>query len=139
VEIFQNCNIFNDKAFDNFTERSVRDEANILLEHGKAIRFGPEAAKGLRWGGTRFETVEVFGDDSGLVVHDIHDPNPTLAFALSRLTPPRDPMPLGVFRQIEKPTLDGSIHEQLASLVAKRGTGDLHDLLHAGDTWTVGG
>jgi len=141
VEIFQNCNIFNDKAFDNFTERSVRDEMNIVLEDGKPIRYGKDGRLGLRWAGTEFETVDLEngGSASDCVVHHAESDNPTLAFALSRLAPPKHPMPIGVFRSVSRPALEQNVWNQLRAVREERGPGDLNKLLNAGDTWVVKG
>jgi 2-oxoglutarate ferredoxin oxidoreductase subunit beta len=139
VEIFQNCNIFNDKAFENFTERSIREEMNIELVDGEPIRFGKDMSKGLRWSGTAFETVTAGNGDEDLVAHDASAENPTLAFALSRLSPPGFPMPIGVFRNVDRPSLEANIWGQLDAVRRERGEGDLHALLHAGDTWEVAG
>jgi 2-oxoglutarate ferredoxin oxidoreductase subunit beta len=137
VEIFQNCNIFNDRAFENFTERSVRAERNIELEHGQPILFGAEKDKGLRWTGTHFEIVSTGDETSDIVVHDEHDPYPAEAFALSRLEPPEFPMPIGVYRDISAPSMERAIWDQIESVKKQRGEGDLHALLHAGETWEV--
>jgi 2-oxoglutarate ferredoxin oxidoreductase subunit beta len=141
VEIFQNCNIFNDKAFEGFTERSVRASMNIELEHGKPIRFGEKMEKGIRWSGSHLEVVELGNGitEADLAVHDAHDPHPNLAFALSRLAPPHAPMPIGVFRDIEAPNMETAIWDQIDSVRKARGTGDLESLLSAGDTWEVKG
>jgi len=140
VEIFQNCNIFNDKAFEGFTERSVRAEKNLELEHGKPIRFGADGEMGLRWAGTHFDIVRVadVGEDA-IVVHDVSAPHPTLAFALSRLEPPQAPMPIGVFRDIDAPAMETRVWDQIRTVQEQRGKGDLEALLHAGDTWEVKG
>jgi 2-oxoglutarate ferredoxin oxidoreductase subunit beta len=139
VEIYQNCNIFNDKAFESFTDREVRPEMNLELEHGKPILYGADKNKGLRWTGTRFESVTL-GDgfeQSDLVVHDVHDPNPTLAFALSRLEPPEFPVPIGVFRDVKTASLEKNVWDQVKRVREERGEGDLNALLNAGDVWEV--
>jgi 2-oxoglutarate ferredoxin oxidoreductase subunit beta len=135
VEIFQNCNIFNDGAFDFVRE----DKANrIYLEHGKPIRFGADGEKGVvqRVDGS-VEVVEGRPDD-GLVVHDAHHREPSLAFALSRLTySTAGSTPIGVFRAVERPVYDDLMTEQLETAREERGEGDLAALLHSGDTWTI--
>ncbi len=139
VEIYQNCNIFNDGAFESFTERSVRDERNLLLEHGMPILFGPDRKQGLHWTGVRYEVVTL-GDgvtEEDVVVHDARDPNPTLAFALSRLEPPEFPVPIGVFRDVTLPSLERNIWDQVKRVREERGEGDLKALLDAGEVWEV--
>jgi 2-oxoglutarate ferredoxin oxidoreductase subunit beta len=141
VEIFQNCNIFNDRAFANFTERSVRAEMNIELEHGQPILFGANRDKGLRWTGSHFEPVTLGNGltEKDVVVHDAHSPHPAVAFALSRLQPPDTPMPIGVYRDIDAPAMESRVWEQIQQVREKRGDGDLETLLNAGDTWEVQG
>jgi 2-oxoglutarate/2-oxoacid ferredoxin oxidoreductase subunit beta len=138
VEILQNCNIYNDGAFDAVRE----DQPNrIYLEHGKPIRFGSDAERGVvrRVDGS-CEVVEV--DDVGeetLLVHDEHSPEPSLAFALSRLTLQTvGTTPVGVFRDVESPVYDELMAAQLETAREKSGPGDLAALLHAGDTWSIG-
>jgi 2-oxoglutarate ferredoxin oxidoreductase subunit beta len=134
VEIFQNCNIYNDGAFD-----FVRDDKTnrIYLEHGKPIRYGEEAEKGVRQREDgSVEVVEV-GDESELLVHDAHHPEPSAAFALSRLTQSTaGATPIGVFREVQRPVYDELMAEQLETARAKQ-EGELESLLHAGDTWKL--
>jgi 2-oxoglutarate ferredoxin oxidoreductase subunit beta len=137
VEIFQNCNIYNDGAFD-----VVRDEpANrIELRHGEPIRFGAEGEKGVRLrpdGSVEVVMVADVGEEA-LLVHDEAHPEPSIAFALSRLTLDAvGAAPTGVFRAVERPVYDELMSGQLDAARAKQGEGDLHALLHAGDTWTI--
>ena len=132
VEIFQNCNIFNDGAFDFVREDK---ENRIYLEHGQPVRFGPEGANGVRLRGDG--SAETFEGDSDALVWDAHHPEASPAFALSRLT--RDSVgatPIGVFRDIERPVYDELMEEQLAT-ARKRKESDLAALLGSGDTWTI--
>src|SRR4051794_1802025 len=134
VEIFQNCNIYNDGAFD-----FVRDDKTnrIYLEHGKPIRFGEEGENGVRQRADG--SVEVVGvtDESELLVHDAHHAEPSAAFALTRLTHGTvGATPVGVFRDVERPVYDELMAEQLETARAQR-EGDLAALLGAGDTWTL--
>jgi 2-oxoglutarate ferredoxin oxidoreductase subunit beta len=141
VEIFQNCNIFNDKAFVDFTERSVRADMNIELEHGKPILFGAGRNKGLQWSQCQLRVVEVGNEvtEKDLIVHNAREPHPTLAFALSRLAPPEAPMPIGVYRDVEAPVMEEQVWEQIDTVLKRRGEGDLEALLGAGETWEVEG
>ncbi|MHB8642789.1 MAG: 2-oxoacid:ferredoxin oxidoreductase subunit beta [Gaiellaceae bacterium] len=134
VEIFQNCNIFNDGAFDE-----VRDDKTnrIYLEHGKPIRFGAEGEKGVRQ--LTDGSMEVFDGEGEALVHDAEHETPSLAFGLSRLTQDRvGATPIGVFRSVQRPVYDELMAEQLETATAKRGEGELEALLHAGETWVVG-
>jgi 2-oxoglutarate/2-oxoacid ferredoxin oxidoreductase subunit beta len=133
VEIFQNCNIFNDGTFDFVRE----DKTNrIYLEQGQPIRFGAEQEKGVRQ--LADGSVEVFEGDGDTVVHDAHHPEPSLAFALSRLTQDTcGATPIGIFRQVEAPVYDELMAAQLDAAREQQGEGDLEALLHAGETWVV--
>ena len=137
VEIYQNCNVYNDGAFD-----AVRDDkANrIRLEHGKTIRFGEEDEHGVRLrpdGSAELVDVAEAGEDA-LMVHDEQAPTPSLAAALARLShTPHGPTPIGIFRDVERPVYDQLMEEQLTRAREDQGEGDLAELLHAGDTWTI--
>ena len=137
VEIYQNCNVFNDGAFD--AVRAKGKEANqIRLVDGEAIRFGAEGERGVvRSAGGRLEIAEVseVGEDE-LVVHDADDP--TLAYALARLADrPTGATPLGVIRASERPTYAEGASEELAAAHESVGDDDLNSLLRSGDTWTI--
>ena len=139
VEILQNCNIYNDGAFDYVRE----DKGNrIYLEHGKPIRFGEEDEKGVVQdadGSARVVDVAEAGEDA-LLVHDALHREPSLAFALSRVTFEQDgAVPLGVFRSVVSEVYDDLMREQLTAARERSGEGDLESLLHSGDTWTVAG
>ena len=136
VEIFQNCNIFNDGAFDFVRE----DKDNrIYLEHGQQIVFGPEDdRKGVRQRPDGVAEI-VPADSEGLMVHDAHVPEPSQAFALSRLTYATvGATPIGVFRDIARPVYDELMAEQIGRAQAEQGPGNLDELLCSGETWTVG-
>src|SRR5213593_2980118 len=134
VEIFQNCNIYNDGAFD-----FVRDDKlnRIHLEHGKPIRFGEENERGVRQRPDgSVEIVEVT-DESELLVHNAHHAEPSAAFALSRLTQSTwGTTPIGVLRDVARPVYDELMAEQL-EVARQKQEGDLRALLGAGDTWTI--
>ncbi|MEU3418113.1 2-oxoacid:ferredoxin oxidoreductase subunit beta [Streptomyces murinus] len=144
VEIYQNCNIFNDGAFDALKDRQQAEEALIRLEHGQPIRFGAEGARGVvrdrRTGDLEVVTVTP-ENEAELLVHDAGAASPTTAFALSRLADP-DTLhhtPIGVFRSVERPVYDEQMTEQLDTAIEQKGKGDLGALLAGGDTWTVVG
>ncbi|WP_411101403.1 2-oxoacid:ferredoxin oxidoreductase subunit beta [Streptomyces sp. cmx-4-9] len=144
VEIYQNCNIFNDGAFEVLKDNELAQEAVIRLEHGQPIRFGAGNAKGVvRNPATGdLEVVAVTPENEARVlVHDTTVTSPTNAFALSRLADP-DTLhhtPIGVFRNVARPVYDTLMAEQLETAVDQRGKGDLATLLHGNDTWTVVG
>jgi 2-oxoglutarate ferredoxin oxidoreductase subunit beta len=140
VELYQNCNVFNDGAFETVTGKEVRSEMLIDLKHGEPIRFGAEGQHGVALNAFgECEIVEVADvGESGLLVHDEHRPDPTLAFALSRLADrPTEPTPIGVFRDVDRPTYEAEVQRQLVLSSERQGPGDLAALLQSGATWDV--
>jgi 2-oxoglutarate/2-oxoacid ferredoxin oxidoreductase subunit beta len=144
VEIYQNCPIFNDGAFDA-VKGPAKAEAIIPLEDGQPIRFGAEGEKGIvrdtKTGGVKVALVADVGEDA-LIVHDSHNPDPTTAFAISRLTDAGyiHQSPIGIFRQVERPTYDDQARAQVDTArdaVAGTPTERLAALIGGGDTWTV--
>ncbi|MBB5119700.1 2-oxoacid:ferredoxin oxidoreductase subunit beta [Streptomyces eurocidicus] len=142
VEIYQNCNIFNDGAFEALKDKDQAQEAVIRLEHGHPIRFGADGEKGVIRNPLTgdLEVVAVTEENQDrILVHDAHTPSPTTAFALSRLADP-DTLhhtPIGVFRSTERPVYDTLMSDQLETAVEQKGKGDLTTLLTGNDTWTV--
>jgi 2-oxoglutarate ferredoxin oxidoreductase subunit beta len=138
VEVYQNCIVYNDKAFSGFADKAVRPERTIQLEHGKPLVFGKEQNKGIKLNGTRPEIVDLWsGGDAGLLVHDEQRDDPTTAFILAQLEYPEFPVPLGVFRAVERPTYEELMERQIEEAVARQGAGNLESLFAEGDTWTV--
>jgi 2-oxoglutarate ferredoxin oxidoreductase subunit beta len=144
VEIYQNCNIFNDGAFDALKDRQQAEEAVIRLEHGQPIRFGADGARGVVRDAASgdLKVVDVTpANEAEILVHDAHATSPTTAFALSRLADP-DTLhhtPIGVLRSVERPVYDTQMADQLDTAIVQNGKGDLAALLAGGDTWTVVG
>ncbi|TML12000.1 MAG: 2-oxoacid:ferredoxin oxidoreductase subunit beta [Actinobacteria bacterium] len=135
VEIYQNCNVYNDGAFDAVKEQT---ENQIRLVHGEPIRFGADGERGVKMRDDGTCELVSAGDDGGLLVHDEHEEVGSLAFALSRIShTPHGPTPIGIFRDVERPVYDELMAGQLETATSERGEGDLKSLLHAGDTWTV--
>jgi 2-oxoglutarate ferredoxin oxidoreductase subunit beta len=140
VEIYQNCNIFNDGAFEMFSARDVKEDRMIDLEHGKPLVFGKDKNRGIRMrSDMHLEVVELGGDigESDLIVHNEKAPDSYLAYMLSRLEYPDYPVPVGVFREVEKPTYENLLTEQVRAAVEKMGPGSLEKLIHSGDTWVI--
>jgi len=139
VEIFQNCNVFNDGAFAHLTDRDTKSETTLDLEHGKPLIFGKKRDKGIRLNGLDPEVVElgkgITEDD--LLFHDERAPEPSLAYLLSRMRSPEFPVPIGVFRAVDKPLYDVMLNQQVEAAIEKKGPGDLDKLFNSGATWEV--
>ena len=140
VEILQNCNIFNDGAFDVLKKPETRDSAVIRLEQDEPIRFGADLQKGVRL--SRHGGLEVIDVDESnertLLVHDVAHQEPALAFMLSRLGNVDDGVtPIGIFRSVQRSSYDDQVNEQIREATAKTGPGDLAALLASGDTWRI--
>ncbi len=140
VEVFQNCNVFNDGAFGAITKKDQRAAMLIPLEHGQPIRFGVDNERGLVLDAVGCIQIVDVADvgESALLVHDETVSDPSLAFALSRVASgPYEPTPIGVYRAIERPEYAAAASRQLALAHEKQGPGDLDALLHSRPTWTV--
>jgi 2-oxoglutarate ferredoxin oxidoreductase subunit beta len=143
VEIYQNCNIFNDGAWEPLKDSGVREDNLIRLEHGKPIRFGANGQKGVaRRADGVLHVVDDVADCEGdcLWVHDAHAAEPSTAFALSRLADfnTLENTAIGVFRDVRRPVYDHLLADQLDRATAK-GRGDLATLIAGRDTWTIPG
>ena len=139
VEIYQNCIIFNKSAWDHITDAETRDDNILYLEHGKPMVFGKNHDRGIRLNGLKPEVVALADGvtESDLLVHDAHAEDPTLAWMLSRMEPPNFPTPMGVFRDVRKPTYTELMTQQNEAARARRGAGDLTKLFLDSDTWEV--
>jgi 2-oxoglutarate ferredoxin oxidoreductase subunit beta len=141
IEIYQNCNVFNDGAFESFTGKDVKKESQLHIENGKPLIFGAKRDKGILLGPDGAPRVVEIGKDgvteADILVYDEADPTGAMAFMLSRLEAPHVPIPIGVFRNVERPTYDGMNTSQMTSAQEKRGRGDVMKLLHSGETWEV--
>jgi 2-oxoglutarate/2-oxoacid ferredoxin oxidoreductase subunit beta len=142
VEIYQNCNIFNDGAFDVLKDNATRDDWTIRMEHGQPLRFGASQDKAVVRSADGSLAIEegVGDDDPRVVVHDAHRGDPSYAFALSRLQALDSRYaPMGVFRSVERATYDALMAEQLRDAAAKAPADDdaLQALLRGADTWQV--
>jgi len=138
VEILQNCNIFNDGAFESITNRKLRGDAVIFLQHGQPLTFGSKDGpqKGLRLTNRMgLEIVEIEdGNTDGILVHD--ETNPVLANLLARMAPPY-PVAMGVIYRVERPAYERAVHAQIDEAKAKPGSGNLAKALFGGNTWEV--
>ena len=145
VEVFQNCNIFNDGAFEILKDPDSRDAAMVRLEHGQPVRFGKDGEKGIKLHPGGMEVCA--GDDPDIFVHDEHSPEPAIAFMLSRLgnvdagvdaaRGGAGVTPIGIFRSVERPAYDDLLRGQIDTAQHDKGAGDLATLLAGNDTWTI--
>jgi 2-oxoglutarate ferredoxin oxidoreductase subunit beta len=142
VEIYQNCNIFNDGAFAGMTEKETRDETTLYLEHGQPLVYGAAKDKGIRLDPRTLHlevvTFEPGAPPADLVVWDETLDNPAIAFMLAQLQPPEFPTPVGVFRAVARPTYEQRVIAQIQAVQDKAGTGTLEELLYSGEVWSVG-
>jgi len=142
VEIYQNCNIFNDGAWEQLKDAETADDLLIKLVHGEPIRFGKDGNKGVirnAEGHVVIADVAEVGEDA-ILIHDAHAEDPGLAFALSRLSEVHTlaDTPIGIFRDVKRPSYDRLVREQLDEAREKKGAGDLQALVRGSDTWLVG-
>jgi 2-oxoglutarate ferredoxin oxidoreductase subunit beta len=140
VEIYQNCNVFNDGAFDAVRAKGQKDQNQIRLVHGEPIRFGADGERAVtRGAGGRLELVDVADvSEDAILVHDAERPEPSLAFELAHLAArPTGPTPIGVFRSISRPVYGRDLAIELERSSREAGTEQLRELLHSGQTWTV--
>ena len=141
IEILQNCNIFNDGAWHDVTEKEARSEHVVQLEHGKPLIFGKNRDKGIRLNGFELEVVQLGNGitEADLLIHNETHPRPAYAFLLAHMEQrPGFPTPIGVLRNwADVPRYEDTVNDQIKDVIAKKGKGDLAKLLRAGDTWEV--
>ena len=138
VEIYQNCNIFNDGAFANLTDKEQRGLSRILLEDGKPMIFGPENNLGIILDGFRLKVVEIGKDYSmdDILVHNVKDKN--LANLISEMTYDEElPVPFGVFYKKDKLTYEDMMIDQIKDSIKLKGEPDLQALINGQETWEV--
>ncbi|HLF78956.1 MAG TPA: 2-oxoacid:ferredoxin oxidoreductase subunit beta [Dehalococcoidia bacterium] len=140
VEIYQNCNIYNDGAFEEFTAKEVRADRMLFLKHGEPMIFGKNADKGIVLRGLKPEVVELGKNgatEADILVHDETLADPTIAFLLSRMDYPDYPVPVGVLRAVSRPTYNDLLEQQIATAISTQGEGDINALFRQGDVWEV--
>jgi 2-oxoglutarate ferredoxin oxidoreductase subunit beta len=138
IEVYQDCNIYNHKAWFYASQKETRPENTVFLQHGKPMLFGKDNEKGLRMHGTHLEVIELGNGISAedVLVHDENDRS--LAFLLSDLSHPEFPEPVGViYADKEHRTYEDVFHQQIADAIEKHGPGDIRALINEGDIWTV--
>ncbi len=142
LEIYQNCNIFNDGAFEVFTDKKTKSDEVLMLEHGKPLVYGKESNKGIRLDGHKPQVITI-GEgysESDLWVHDEKD-----FFKAQILTrffdnPANEghmPRPIGVFYEHERPTYEDAMKLQVEDAIATKGAPDLDKLLRGRETWVI--
>jgi len=138
VDIYQNCNIFNDGTFSAIYERSVREDRILRLKHGEVLVFGKDKNKGIRMIGLKPVIVDLDKDfnEKDLLMHDQYCEDSALANLLSGFDYPDFPVPMGIFRQVESPTYGEKIEEQIKTQIEKKGVGNLVKLLRGNQFWT---
>jgi 2-oxoglutarate ferredoxin oxidoreductase subunit beta len=135
IEILQNCNIFNDGAWDSVTDKATKADATLLLEHGKPLLFGKNREKGIRLGASNRLEVVTLGNGIGeadILLHD--EANRSLAYMLAHL---EHPTPVGVFHAEVRPSYEDAMANQAEASRKKLGEGDVNALLRRGETWVV--
>lgn len=140
VEIYQNCIIFNDKAFGPVTGRENKEDRMVYLEHNKPLAFGHQRNKAIRITGLQPEIVTLPASGSlpkDILIHNEKESNPHYAYLLTQMVYPEMPVPFGVFRAIEKPTYDDLLESQIQNAVKAKGKGTLKNLLYGASTWKV--
>lgn len=140
VEVYQNCVIFNDKTFDAFGEKLVRADRTITLRHGQKMIFGANKDRGLVLDGLSLKTVTIGENgvtEADILTHDAHEPNPIMHMLLVGMKSPAMPVALGVIRDVDAPSYDSRVEEQVAEAQASRKITCVDDLLASGDTWEV--
>ena len=140
IEIYQNCNVFNDGAFDAVRAKGEKEQNQIRLVHGEPIRFGAEGERAVVRGEPgRLELADLADvGDNAVLVHDAEAADGGWAFELAQLAQqPTGPTPVGVFRAVKRPVYGAGLAEELADARSKVGDDELERLLHSGETWTV--
>jgi len=139
VEIYQNCNIFNDGAFFDYTEKDVKDDNTLILEDGKPLLFGKDNDKGVMLDGVtpKMVTLGEKYSEKDLLVHHEKEDSPVMANILANIEFYNGPVPLGVFRSIERPCYEEMIEDQIEDIINRNGEGDIQKLLSSGYTWSV--
>jgi 2-oxoglutarate ferredoxin oxidoreductase subunit beta len=141
IEVYQNCNIFNDGAFEVLTNKETKADNVLFLEHNKPMVFGKNNDKGIKLNGLTPEVVDISRGEysiNDLWVHNEFEKTNAAANILSHLNEIKGlPTPVGVLRQEIKSTYNEDFHEQINKIRETKGEGDLRKLLFSGNTWEV--
>ncbi len=139
VEIYQNCVIFNDNAFTEVSDKQQREDKSIKLSEGEPLIFGKDKNKGIRVKGLQPEIVEFDASSppDDLLTHQTNLEDTAYASMLSRMEAPDFPVPIGIFRSVQKATYDEMVQKQVDDAIEKSGKGKIENILNSGDTWIV--
>lgn len=140
IEILQNCVIFNDKTHSEITDRTNKEETQLILEHGKPMIFGKEGNKGIRLKGAKLEVV-IIGDngitEEDILVHDAHEQDPIVHLMLTRMSLPDFPVAIGVIRNADVPVYDHRFFEQINEAKKTSKFGSLNEMFADGNSWAI--
>jgi len=143
MEVYQNCPVFNDGAYTAITEKSVKADTLLRMEHGKPLLFGKDNKKGIRFNAQTAELEVVTVGEGGvsekdILVHDVKRDDPTMAFMLANLAlKPGFPTPIGIFRDVKRPTAEDLTWDMINAAKTKKGDVDVSKLLAGNDTWEI--
>jgi len=140
VEVLQNCVIFNDAIHENVTGKEVRDDRTITLRHGEPMKFGKDGKSGLILDGLKLKVVRIGENgitEKNLLVHDAHENNPGIQYMLANMSYPEYPVALGVIRDVDWPTYDSALENQITEVKKTAKIKCMDDLLNSGSVWTV--
>jgi 2-oxoglutarate/2-oxoacid ferredoxin oxidoreductase subunit beta len=141
VEVFQNCVIYNENAFDHLSDKATKEDHVLILEHGQPMIFGKNRDKGIKLDGFNPVIIDLSSGQystNDVLVHDEFDPLPMRAMMLAKMDEnPEFPTPVGIFRQVIKPTYDHGVEDQINQIIKKKGEGDFDQKLASGNTWVV--
>jgi len=137
VEIYQNCNIFNDGTFEQLTNTKTKKNHVVTMEQGKPYIFGINNEQVLSWNGNHFD-IKKYDETNENIVHNLKNANTSIEFALAELTENENlPTPIGIFKEVNKKTYDGLLTKQAENVKENLGSGDLNKLLFSGNTWEI--
>jgi len=141
IEIMQNCVVYNDKAYISFTEKSTREDNQLIVEHGKPMIFGKNKDKGIIFDGTNLDVAKIGENEiseKDILIHDIYSKNAGLRRGLVRMVPPEFPIVFGVIRAVKSETYDDLMEAQIEHAKKTSPVKNMDDLLNSGDVWDVG-
>ena len=140
IEVLQNCVIYNDKAHAYITDKEMKDDRQLIVEHGKPMIYGKERNKGIVLDGLKLKTVTIGENgitEADILIHDAQNPDPVLHQMLVSLNPPEFPVVFGVIRSVEAESYDNKFHRQIEQVKSTSNKKSLQDVLYSGNVWKV--